>query len=112
MNPGYKAMNSDDSFSSAGRMLITSDGGRRFEGLLKSDTKKVSYYSGLIKQKLTDILGRSKNQIMMIEDLAKALVCDALSICKGVSKWEICLSPSLALFIGFDRYERGSKQVV
>ncbi|KAI8606696.1 hypothetical protein EDD21DRAFT_360197 [Dissophora ornata] len=73
MNPGYKAMNSDDSFSSAGRMLITSDGGRRFEGLLKSDTKKVSYYSGLIKQKLTDILGRSKNQIMMIEDLAKAL---------------------------------------
>lgn len=74
LNPGYKAMNSDESFASAGRLLVTGDGGRRFEGLLKTDTKKVSYYNGLIKQKLTDILGRSKNQIMMIEDLAKALV--------------------------------------
>ncbi|KAI8357553.1 hypothetical protein B0O80DRAFT_445201 [Mortierella sp. GBAus27b] len=73
LNPGYKAMNSEESFSSAGRLLVTGDGGRRFEGLLKSDTKKVSYYNGLIKQKLTDILGRSKNHIMMIEDLAKAL---------------------------------------
>lgn len=74
LNPGYKAMNSEENFVSAGRLLVTGDGGRRFEGLLKSDTRKVSYYNGLIKQKLTDILGRSKNQIMMIEDLAKALV--------------------------------------
>ncbi|KAF9116130.1 hypothetical protein BGX27_004713 [Mortierella sp. AM989] len=73
LNPGYKAMTSDDNFSSAGRPLVTGDGGRRFEGLLKSDNKKVSYYSGLIKQKLTDILGRAKNNAMSIEDLAKAL---------------------------------------
>ncbi|KAF9936468.1 hypothetical protein BGZ67_002369 [Mortierella alpina] len=73
LNPGYIAMNSDDTFSGAGRPLVTSDGGRRFEGLIKSDTKKVSYYSGLIKQKLTDILGRSKTKVMTIDDLAKAL---------------------------------------
>ncbi|KAF9557837.1 hypothetical protein EC968_007411 [Mortierella alpina] len=72
-NPGYIAMNSDDNFSGAGRPLVTGDGGRRFEGLFKSDTKKVSYYSGLIKQKLTDILGRSKTKVMTIDDLAKAL---------------------------------------
>lgn len=74
LNPGYIAMNSEENFSSAGRLTVASDSGRRFEGLLKNDTKKVSYYSGLVKQKLTDILGRSKNQIMAIEDLAKALV--------------------------------------
>ncbi|CAO3565818.1 unnamed protein product [Mortierella alpina] len=73
LNPGYIAMNSDDTFSGAGRPLVTGDGGRRFEGLIKSDTKKVSYYSGLIKQKLTDILGRSKTKVMTIDDLAKAL---------------------------------------
>ncbi|KAG0351041.1 hypothetical protein BGZ54_003451, partial [Gamsiella multidivaricata] len=73
LNPGYKAMNSEENYSSAGRLVVQDDGGRRFEGLLRSDTKKVSYYSGLIKQKLTHILARSKNQIMMVEDLAKAL---------------------------------------
>ncbi|KAF9349594.1 hypothetical protein BGX26_012124 [Mortierella sp. AD094] len=73
MNPGYKAMTSEDSFAGAGRPLVIGDGGRRFEGLLKSDNRKVSYYSGVIKQKLTDILGRAKNQAMSIEDLAKAL---------------------------------------
>ncbi|KAF9182500.1 RNA polymerase III transcription initiation factor complex subunit [Haplosporangium sp. Z 767] len=73
MNPGYVAMNSEEIFSRPGRPLITGDGGRRFEGLLKSDHKKVSYYSGLIKQKLTDILGRAKNQIMTVDDIARAL---------------------------------------
>ncbi|KAF8930326.1 General transcription factor 3C polypeptide 1 [Haplosporangium gracile] len=72
-NAGYIGMNSEETFSSAGRQVITGDGGKRFEGLLKTDSKKVSYYSGLIKQKLTDILGRAKNQIMMIEDIHKAL---------------------------------------
>lgn len=74
-NAGYIGMNSEETFSSAGRQVITGDGGKRFEGLLKTDSKKVSYYSGLIKQKLTDILGRARNQIMMIEDIHKALVC-------------------------------------
>ncbi|KAG0197777.1 hypothetical protein BGX28_008715 [Mortierella sp. GBA30] len=73
LNAGYIAMNSDSNFTSAGRAIVTSDDGKRFEGLVKSDAKKVSYYSGLIKQKLTDILGRSKTQVMTIEDLAKAL---------------------------------------
>ncbi|KAI1302832.1 hypothetical protein EDD11_005478 [Mortierella claussenii] len=72
-NPGYMAMTSKDNHASAGKMFVASDNGRRFEGLLKNDNKKVSYYSGLIKQKLTDILGRAKNQAMSIEDLAKAL---------------------------------------
>ncbi|KAF9905159.1 hypothetical protein EC991_001979 [Linnemannia zychae] len=72
-NAGYIGMNSEETFSSAGRQVITGDGGKRFEGLLKTDSKKVSYYSGLIKQKLTDILGRAKNQIMTIDDILKAL---------------------------------------
>ncbi|KAF9140849.1 hypothetical protein BGX30_005877 [Mortierella sp. GBA39] len=72
-NAGYIGMNSEETFSSAGRQVVTGDGGKRFEGLLKTESKKVSYYSGLIKQKLTDILGRAKNQIMMIEDIHKAL---------------------------------------
>ncbi|KAF9436880.1 hypothetical protein BGZ76_002722 [Entomortierella beljakovae] len=73
-NLGYRAMTSEDNnFSSAGRQLVTGDGGRRFEGLLKTDNKKVSYYSGLIKQKLTHILECAKNQAMSIEDLARAL---------------------------------------
>lgn len=73
-NAGYIGMNSEETFSSAGRQVVTGDGGKRFEGLLKTDSKKVSYYSGLIKQKLTDILGRAKNQVMMVEDIHKALV--------------------------------------
>ncbi|KAF9580747.1 hypothetical protein BGW38_002480 [Lunasporangiospora selenospora] len=72
-NPGYRAMTSEDPFSSTSRPLISGDGGRRFEGLLRSDAKKVSYYSGLIKRKLTDILGRSKTKVMTFEDLLKAL---------------------------------------
>ncbi|KAF9134140.1 hypothetical protein BGW39_008055 [Mortierella sp. 14UC] len=72
-NAGYIGMNSEETFSSAGRQVITGDGGKRFEGLLKTDSKKVSYYSGLIKQKLTDILGRAKNQIMTVDDILKAL---------------------------------------
>ncbi|KAG0080630.1 hypothetical protein BGZ90_011748 [Linnemannia elongata] len=72
-NAGYIGMNSEETFSSAGRQVVTGDGGKRFEGLLKTDSKKVSYYSGLIKQKLTDILGRAKNQVMMVEDIHKAL---------------------------------------
>ncbi|ORZ28797.1 hypothetical protein BCR41DRAFT_344088 [Lobosporangium transversale] len=80
MNPGYKAMNSESDFASAGRHLITGDRGQRFEGLLKTETKKVSYYSGLIKQKLTDILGRAKNQAMSIDDLAKALDLTEMNI--------------------------------
>ncbi|KAF8985083.1 hypothetical protein BGZ46_006045 [Entomortierella lignicola] len=73
LNEGFKAMNSEESFSGASRPLVTGDGGRRFEGLLKSDNKKVSYYSGVIKQKLTQILGRAKSQAMSIDDIAKAL---------------------------------------
>ncbi|KAG0366810.1 RNA polymerase III transcription initiation factor complex subunit, partial [Mortierella sp. AD032] len=72
-NAGYVGMTSEETFSSAGRQVITGDGGKRFEGLLKTDSKKVSYYSGLIKQKLTDILGRAKNQIMTVDDILKAL---------------------------------------
>ncbi|KAF9080508.1 hypothetical protein BGX23_002029, partial [Mortierella sp. AD031] len=72
-NAGYIGMNSEETFSSAGRQVVTGDGGKRFEGLLKTDSKKVSYYNGLIKQKLTDILGRAKNKIMTIEDIHKAL---------------------------------------
>ena len=73
-NAGYIGMNSDEPFSSAGKQVVTGDGGERFEGLLKTDSKKVSYYNGLIKQKLTDILGRAKNQIMTVDDILKALV--------------------------------------
>ncbi|KAF9925194.1 hypothetical protein FBU30_004974 [Linnemannia zychae] len=72
-NAGYIGMTSEETFSSAGKQLITGDGGKRFEGLLKSDSMKVSYYSGLIKQKLTDILSRAKNQVMLVEDILKAL---------------------------------------
>ncbi|KAF9121683.1 hypothetical protein BG015_005759 [Linnemannia schmuckeri] len=72
-NAGYIGMNSEETLFSAGQQVITGDGGKRFEGLLKTDSKKASYYNGLIKQKLTDILGRAKNQIMTIEDIHKAL---------------------------------------
>ncbi|KAG0317270.1 RNA polymerase III transcription initiation factor complex subunit [Dissophora globulifera] len=73
LNAGYKAMNSDTGFSNAGRLVVAPEGGRQFEGLVKPDNRTVSYYNGLVKQKLTDMLGHAKNQIMTVEDLAKAL---------------------------------------
>jgi len=70
-NMGYQAMTT---VTTVTQPLISSSDGRRFEGLLKQDSKRVSYYSGLIKQKLTDILGHAKNQVMTLEDLIQALV--------------------------------------
>ncbi|GJJ74860.1 general transcription factor 3C polypeptide 1 [Entomortierella parvispora] len=69
-NMGYQAMTT---VTTVTQPLISSSDGRRFEGLLKQDSKRVSYYSGLIKQKLTDILGHAKNQVMTLEDLILAL---------------------------------------
>ncbi|KAG0056031.1 RNA polymerase III transcription initiation factor complex subunit [Gryganskiella cystojenkinii] len=71
-NPGYQAMTAKKGGLS-GRPLVTGDGGCRFEGLLKQDSKRVSYYSGLIKQKVTDILAQAKSKVMTIEDLITAL---------------------------------------
>lgn len=77
-NMGYQAMTT---VTTVAQPLISSSDGRRFEGLLKQDSKRVSYYSGLIKQKLTDILGHAKNQVMTLEDLIQALV----SLCHWTS---------------------------
>lgn len=48
---------------------------QRFEGLLKHESNRPSYYSGLVRQKLVETLSKSKTQIMRVHDLAVSVVC-------------------------------------
>lgn len=75
-NSGFIAMNGGEIAGKKGtsRPLVSTDTGARFEGLLKTDSRRVSFYSALVKQTITELLNKAKNQIMTVEDLAKALV--------------------------------------
>ncbi|KAF9395034.1 hypothetical protein CPC16_009527 [Podila verticillata] len=74
-NSGFIAMNGGEIAGKKGtsRPLVSTDTGARFEGLLKTDSRRVSFYSALVKQTITELLNKAKNQIMTVEDLAKAL---------------------------------------
>ncbi|KAG0345260.1 hypothetical protein BG004_003840 [Podila humilis] len=73
-NPGYMAMNAEElNKSTHSKPLVSSDTGARFEGLLKTDSKSVSYYSAFIKHTITELVSKAKHQIMAVDDLAKAL---------------------------------------
>ncbi|KAG0035908.1 RNA polymerase III transcription initiation factor complex subunit [Podila clonocystis] len=74
-NSGFIAMNGAEATGKKGtsRPLVSSDTGARFEGLLKTDSRRVSFYSALVKQTITELLNQAKNQIMTVEDLAMAL---------------------------------------
>ncbi|KAF9424644.1 RNA polymerase III transcription initiation factor complex subunit [Podila epigama] len=73
LNSGFNAMNSEETTPKTSSRPYVATDNVRFEGLLKSDSKGVSFYSAYVKQTITELLSKAKSQVMVIEDLARAL---------------------------------------